>query len=108
MVGTIVHVHVFDNATAQTVFGEHALHHLDIEGVITGFDVLVERFLHQELGGSFTLATGIACVRKINAVGHFFTGEHHLVGVYDNHVVAALHVGRVGRLVFAAQNLSHL
>lgn len=42
MVGTIVNVHVFDEATTQTVLGEHTLHNANEEGMDSGLDVLVE------------------------------------------------------------------
>ena len=35
-------------------------------------------------------------------------GHHHLVGVDDDHVVAAVEVGREARFVFAAKNLCDL
>ena len=41
MVGAIVNVHILDDCTAETVFGEHALDNLDEEGVVARFDVLV-------------------------------------------------------------------
>ena len=42
MVGTVVYVHVLDDAASETVLGEHALHHMDEQGVHTGLEVLVE------------------------------------------------------------------
>ena len=93
MRGTIVDVHVFDDATAETVFGEHAFNHLDEEGVIAGLDVLVERLLHEDLGSRHTLSAGIAGVAEILAVGHFLAGQTHFVGIDDDYIVAALYVG---------------
>ena len=108
MVGTIVHVHVLDQTTAQTVFGKHTLHDAHEQGVhALVLIVLLERFLHQHFGSGLTLTTGIAGVVKVDAVGHFFAGENDLVGVDDDDIVAALHVGGVAGFVFAAKQLCH-
>ena len=102
--GPVVDVKVADECAAETVLGKHTLDHLDEQGVVAGLDVLVERFLHQNLGGGHALATGIAGVREVLAVGHLLAGEAHLVGVDDDYVVAALDVGRVAGLVLATEN----
>ena len=62
VVGTIVDVHVFDDCTAETVFGEHTLDNAEVEGVLAGFDVLVQRLLHHDFGSSRALSAGIAGV----------------------------------------------
>ena len=73
-----------------------------------GFDVLVERFLHQHFGGELALAAGIAGEVGIDAVSHVFAGQTDFVGVDDDNVVAALGVRGVGRFVLAAQQLGYL
>jgi len=40
-----------------------------------------------------SLTAGIAGVVVVDAVGHLVAGEHALVGIYDDNVVAALHEG---------------
>ena len=107
MVGAVVDVHVLDKATADAVFGEHALHHADEQGVHAGLEVLVERFLHQHFGSQLALAAGIAGVVEVDVVGHLFTGEDDLVGVDDDYIVAALGVGSVGGFVFSAQDFGN-
>jgi hypothetical protein len=108
MVCTIVNVEVLDELTTETVFGEHALHNAKEEGVHTGLEVLVEGFLHENLGSLLTLTAGIACVVKVNFVSHLVAGENHFVGVDDNNVVATSYVGRVAGLVFATKDFSNL
>ena len=93
MVRSVVHVHVLDDATSETVLGEHAFYHLYKEGMIAGLDVLVEGLLHHDLGGRYTLSAGIAGVREVLAVGPLVAGELHFVGVDDDYVVTALDVG---------------
>lgn len=105
---TVVDVHVLDEATAETVFGEHSLHNADEEGVHTGLEVLVEALLHEDLGGELALAAGIAGEVEVDAVGHLLAGEAYLVGVDDDYVVSALDEGRVRRLVLAAENFRYL
>lgn len=107
VVGTIVNVHVFNDGTAHAVFGEHTFHHFGEEGMVAGFDVLVQRLLHHDFGSSRALSAGIAGVLEVFTVSPFLAGEANLVGVDDNHVVAAFHVGRVGRFVFATQQFCH-
>ncbi len=108
MVGTIEHVHILNQTATKTVFGKHAFHNLDEEGVHTGLDVFVERFLHEDLSIGVTLTAGIAGVRKIFAVCPFFASENHFVGIDNDYVVAALHVGRIRRLILAAEDFSDL
>ena len=104
MVRAVVDVHILDELTAEAVFGKHTLHHVEEEGVHAGFEVLVVRFLHQHFGGRLALTAGVAGVTKIDFIGHLIAGEDDLVGVDDDDVVAALHVGGVAGLVLAAEN----
>ncbi len=106
MLRTVVNIHIVDELAAKTVLGEHAFHHMEEQGVLAGLDVLVERLLHQAFGSGLALTAGIAGVGQIDAVGPLVAGELHFVGVDDDHVVAALHVGRIAGLVFAAQDFS--
>lgn len=108
MVGTVVDVEVLDELTSETVFGKHALHDAEVEGVHTRFEVLVEGFLHQYLGSFHTLSAGIAGVAEVDFVGHLVAGHDDFVGIDDDHIVAAGHIGGVAGLVFAAEDLSHL
>ncbi len=98
MLCTVVNVHVADNAATETVFGEHTFHNLDEQGVVAGFEVLVLSLLHKNLAG-------VACVREVNTVCHLLAGENNFVGVDDDYIVAAIHVGRIAGLVLAAENL---
>jgi len=65
VVRTVVHVHVLDEATADTVLGEHTFHNVHEQGVHTLFlIVLFERFLHEHFGSSLALTAGIAGVAR--------------------------------------------
>ena len=108
VVRTVVHVHVLNEATADTVLGEHTLHNVHEQGVHTLFlIVLLERFLHEHFGSGLALTAGIAGVAEIYTVGHLLAGENNLVGVDDDYIVAALHVGGVAGFVFAAKQFCH-
>lgn len=104
MVGTIVHVEVLDELTTEAVFGKHTLDYMEVEGVHTRLEVLVERLLHQSLGSILTLTAGVTGVVIINTISHLFAGEDNLVGVDDDNVVATSYVRRVAGLVLAAEN----
>lgn len=104
MVGAIVHVHVCDDGSTQTVLGKHALYNLDEEGVVAGLNVLVERLFEENLGGGDALSAGIAGVAEVFAVGPLLAGEAHFVGVDDDDIVATHDVGRIAGLVFAAED----
>lgn len=105
VIGSVVHVHVLNDATAETVFGKHTFHHMDEEGVHTGLEVLVERLFHEYLRGSNALTAGIAGVAEIFVIGHLFAGKHDFVSIDDDNIVAALDEGRVARLVLATEDL---
>ena len=107
MLGAIVHMQVLDEFAPQTVLGKHTLYHTDVQRMHTGLEVFVERFFHQHFGGELTLTAGVAGVGVIDAVGHLVAGEHALVGVDDDHVVAALHEGGVRGLVLAAEKFGN-
>ena len=66
-------------------------------------DALGELALEDRLGGALFDAADIAGVVVIDLLVALAAGEHHLVGVDDDDVVAVVHVGREGGLVLAAQ-----
>ena len=90
MVGPIVDMEVLDELASQTVFGEHAFYHAEVEGMHAGFEVLVVRFLHKHLASKLELAAGIAGEVEIDVVGPLVTGKNHFVSVDDDHIVATL------------------
>ena len=108
MLGAVEYVQVLDELAAQTVLGEHAFHDAQVQGVHTGLEVLVVRFLHQYLGGELALTAGIAGVGQVFVVSPLFAGQFHLVGVDDDDVVATFHVGRELGFVFATQDFGNL
>ncbi len=107
MLGTVVYMDVLDDATAETVLGEHALEHFGVKRVITGLYVLVERLLQKKLGSRYALSAGITGVAEIFAVGPLVAGEAHLVGVDDDNMIATLYKGRVSGFVLASQNVGY-
>ena len=102
----VVYVNVLDEATADAVLGEHAFEHTEEQGVHTGFEVLVEGFLHEHFGSEFALTAGVTGEVEVDAVGELFAGEGNFFSVDNHNVVAAKHVGRVGGFVLAAENFS--
>src|SRR5208282_5984706 len=66
-------------------------------------DALGELALEDRFGRAFLDAADIACVVVIDLVVALLAGEHHLVRVDDDHVVAVVDVGGEARLVLAAQ-----
>lgn len=108
MLRSVVDMDVGKQGTTHAILGQHAFEYAQEQGVFAGLDVLVVRLFHQDLGCSLTLTAGIAGVVEIDAVCHLLAGQDNLVGVDDDYIVAALYVGRVAGLVFAAQNLGNL
>lgn len=96
-----IDVEVVEQLGAQAVLGEHALYHAVEQAIGTvGLG-------HDTGGRALALAAGVARVREVNAVGPFLTGQLHLVGIDDNHVVATVHVrGEIG-FVLTAQQLGY-
>lgn len=101
MLRAVIYMHVLDDASSQTVFGKHTLHNLYKQGVITGFEMLVERLLHHDFRSSDTLSAGISGVRKIFTVKPLLAGQTHFVGIDDDNIVTTFHKGAVGGFVFA-------
>lgn len=107
VVGTVVHVHVFDKATAKTVLGKHTFHNAHEQGVDAGFDVFVVALFDEHFGSQLALTAGIAGVVQINLVSKFFTGKNHFVCVDDDYIVTAVHEGAIAGFVFSAQNFGN-
>ena len=107
VIGAVVNEEVVDQTASEAVFGKHALHYMEEEGIFAGFEVLVLSFLHEDLGSEFALTAGEAGVAEHNVVGPFFAGEHHFVGIYNNNTVATLGVGSVAGFVFPAKDFCH-
>ncbi len=70
--------------------------------------MLVKRLLLEIERRVDALATGIAGEAEIFAVGPFLAGQDYLIGIDDDHVVAAIYVGREAGLVLAAEDLGNL
>src|SRR5215510_1605448 len=66
-------------------------------------DPLREAPLHDRLGGALLDAADVTGVVVIDLLLQLAAGQHHLLGIDDDDVVAAIDMRRVGRLVFAAQ-----
>ena len=58
------------------------------------------------LGNAILDATGIAGMPVIDLVGSLVAGERHIAGVDHHDIVAAVEMGRVGWLMFAAKPVS--
>jgi hypothetical protein len=93
VVSSVVNVEVLDELTTKTVLGKHTLDNAEVQGVHTRFEVLVEGFLHQNLGSLLALTTGIAGVVQVNLVGHLVAGKLNFVGIDDDNIVATSYVG---------------
>lgn len=107
MAGTVVNVHILNDATSETVLGEHTLHDLVKQRVDAGFEVLVVRFLDEHFGSCLALSAGIAGVAEIDAICQLISGETYLVGIDDDYVVATIHEGRIARLVLTAEQFGN-
>ena len=84
MLGTCINVQVVDELVTKTGLREHALHRpTDEFGRSFGKDLS---------GRGEALATGIAGVAGVDAVGHLLAGETDLFGIYDDDVVTTVHV----------------
>ena len=108
MLAAIVHIHVLEQLGSQTILGEHALEHLQEQGVHTSLGAATLRLCHEFGGSAEALATGIAGIAHILVVGPLFAGHAHLVGVDNNHIVTTVYVRREVGLVLAAQQFCNL
>ena len=59
-------------------------------------------------GRVLALTAGVAGVGVVSAVGHLLAGENELVGVDDDHVVAAVYVGSKVGLVLTTEQFGDL
>ena len=96
MLGAGIDAQVGHLAAAQRTARHHALDRL-LD------DPLGELARHDRAGGAFLDAADIAGVVVVDFLLQLVAGQQHLGGVDDDDVVAAIHMGRVGGLVLAAQ-----
>ena len=66
-------------------------------------DALGETSFEDRLGGALFDAADVAGVMVIDFLVPLVAGEHHLLGVDDDHIVAVVHMGGERGLVLAAQ-----
>ena len=99
MLRTCIYVQIAEDLAAKTVLGEHAADCPANEFGGTGLEDL--------LGGRETLATRIAGVACVHAIGHFLAAEGHLLCVDDDDVVAAVNVGGEAGLGLATEDKGH-
>ena len=101
VLGTLVDVEVVEQLCGQFVFGKHTLDNAAEE-------FLVAVGLGDDVSRSAGLLTaGVHTVTEINAVGHLLSSELNLVGIDDDDVVTAIHVGSEAGLVLTTKELSH-
>ena len=96
MLGTCINVQVVDELVTKTGLGQHALHRPTDEFGRPGCEDLA--------GRGEALATGIAGVAGVNAVGHLLAGKTDLFGVDDDHVVTTVHMRGEAGLVLATKH----
>ena len=96
MLGAGIDAQIAELHAAERSARNHALDRL--------FDhALGEPALEDRLGGAFLDAADEAGVIVIDLVVTLAPGQHHMRGVDDDDVVAAIDMGRVGRKMLAAQ-----
>ena len=98
--GAGINLEVLEDSFAQTGLGEHTANGL--------LDDELGLFLQVIGCRGETLSARIAGVASVDLVGQFFACQLHLFGIDDDDIVTAVGVGRVARLVLAAQNLGDL
>ena len=96
----LVDAEIAEDLPEQRAARQHAL-----DGLLD--DALGEAALEDELRRALLDAARIAGVVVVDLLVALAAGEDHLVGVDDDDVVAAVDMGRVGRLVLAAQPHRH-
>ena len=96
VLGSLVDAQVAELLAAERTARQHALHRL-LD------DALREAPFQDELGAPLLDAAGIAGVVIVDLVVALATGQHHLLGVDDDDVVAVIHVRSERRLVLAAK-----
>ena len=90
MVGTLVDAQIAKLAPAQRAARQHALDRLF-------HHPLGETPLKNEFRGALLDAADEAGVMVIHLLLQLAAGEHHLLGIDHDDVVAAVHMGSVGR-----------
>ena len=96
MVGARIDAQVAELRAAERAARQHALHRL-LD------DALGELALEDRARGALLDAADVAGVVVVDLLLALAAGEHDLVGVDDDDVVAVVDVRRVARLVLAAQ-----
>ena len=96
VLGTCVNVQVVDELVTKTSLRKHSADGTPDEFGGSGCEDL--------LGGGEALAARVTGVTDIDAVGHLLAGKTDLVGVDDDHVVAAVHMRGEAGLVLAAEH----
>ncbi len=97
---TGVDLEVAQERISEAGLGKHAL------DCVTEYEL---GFPAELVGGvDKPLAARVTRVPYIDLVGHFLSRESYLVGIDDDNVVTAIHVGSVTGFVLAAQDLRHL
>ena len=107
MLGTVENMQVGQLQRTKLVLGQHTLYNLDEQGVLA-LHCNLEGLLHQVAGGVGALAAGVTGETQVLALLHLATVQFDLVGVDDDHIVTAIHIGGVTRLVLATKYLGHL
>ena len=99
MLRACVDVQVAEDLAAKTVLGEHTLD--------CSPDEFGRPLLEDLLGRGEALATGIAGVAGVHAVGHLLSAEGHLLSVDHDDVVTAIDVGGEAGLGLATKDKGH-
>ena len=96
MVRALVDAQIAELLAAERPVRQHALHRLLDHA-------LREAAFENVLRGAFLDAADVAGVMVIDLLLALAPGEHHLLGIDDDDVVAVIDMGREGGLVLAAQ-----
>src|SRR5690349_7976187 len=96
MLGTLVDAQIAELLPAERAARQHALYRLLDHA-------LREAALENGLGAALLNAADEVGVVVIDLLLALAAGEHHLVGIDDDDVVAVIDMRRVGGLVLAAQ-----
>ena len=108
MSGAVVNIKIIELGSSEFSFGEHAFHHLDEEGVLTAFHSLAKALLHKVGRCEHSLTAGIAGIAEIFTFLHLAVAHLHLVGIDDDYVVAAIHVGGEIGFILATKYFCYL
>src|SRR5262249_18931567 len=100
VLGALVDAKIAELAAPERTSRQHALDRL-LD------DALREPALEHEFRRAFLDAADVAGVVVIHLLVALAPGQHHLLGVDDDDVVPAVDMGRIARLVLAAQPQRH-